>query len=157
MKTRLWVLAAIVALAGGQAWAAGSATISVTVSLEEVISVSLDNDAWVIGAIALSGSNGPETFTATNDGNVAIDLDIAGTNGAGAWTLAAAVGADAFRVAVTDPAISLSTTDQTLATNLAKNGTKAIALTYSAPTTDTKGGGVDQSFTITVTASKYVP
>ena len=157
MKMRLVAVAALIALLGGQVWAAETATISVTVALEETISVSLDSDTWDIGAIALSGSNGPETFTAANDGNVAIDLDVKGTNGAGGWTLAVAAGADAFRVAVTDPAINLTTVDQVLATNLAKGGNKAVAMTYHAPTSDTKGGGVDQSFSVTVSASKYVP
>lgn len=140
-----------------QSHAATSDTITVTVSLEEVVSVSLNNSAWIIGSIALSGSSAAPSNTATNDGNVAIDLDIKATDGAGGWTLAASAGADAFSVDVTSPAISLSALDQSLATNVAASGTKSIDLTYNAPTSDTAGGGVDQGFTVTITATKYVP
>ena len=131
--------------------------ITVTVSLTETVSVSLDSNTWAIGAIALGGTVGPASYTATNNGNVAIDLTIRATNGAGGWTLASSAGAEAFSVAVASPAITLTTSDQALASNVAVSGTKGIALTYSAPTSDTIGGGVDQGFSITVSATKYVP
>jgi len=147
----------MIALCAGQVWAAEGATISVTVSLEERVEVSLDNGTWNIGPIALGGSSAPATFTATNNGTVAADFSINATNGAGGWTLAAAGGADAFAVSVADPAIFLTLADQLLATNVATNATKDVAMTYRAPTSDTKGGGVDQSFGISITASKHVP
>ena len=151
------VLAAGLMGLAGQSWAADTAAISVTVSLQEVVSVALDKDSWAIGSIALSGSDGPEAFTATNDGNVAIDLSISATNAAGGWTIAASAGADAFSVAVDSPAINLSTSGQSLAGNVAVSGAKAFNLTYNAPTSDSHGGGVSQGFSVAVSATKYVP
>lgn len=137
---------------GGQAWAADTDTITVTVSLQAVVSVSVSPNSWNIGAIALSGTNGPQAFTATV-GNSATKLEIAGSNAAGGWTIGATPGADRFVVAVTSPAITLTTAYQTLEASVAAYGNKPFSLTYSAPTSDTQGGGVDQSFTITVKAS----
>jgi hypothetical protein len=141
----------------GQAMAATSDTITVTVSLAEEVAVSLDTATWAIGSITLGGSDSPATITATNDGNVAADLEIRATNGAGGWTLAGSPGADAFSVDLASPSISLSTSDQTLATNVASSGTKSIDLTYNAPTSDTVGPATNQGFSITVSATKYVP
>jgi len=152
------VLAMILGLIGfaGEGWAGTTDTITVTVSLGEVISVSLDSGTWTIGSVALSDSSASPTYTATNDGNVAIDLTITGTDatGPGTWTLENAVGTDQFRVTVTSPALNLSTGAQSLATGLAVSGTKAIDMTYYAPSGDTDGSGVAQGFTITVAASK---
>lgn len=52
------------------------------------------------------------------------------------------------------PAITLGEGDTSLELSVAKGGTVSIDMTYSAPTSDTLGGGVDQGFNITVTASK---
>jgi len=160
MKKAVLMLAMVVGLVGfgGQAWAATSDSIAVTVSLAEEVSVSLDSNAWDIGAITIGGGPyGPASYTATNDGNVAIDLTIAGTDGAGGWTLAASAGANAFAVDVNTGAISLSTGGDTLATDVAKDDTVGIDLSYSPPTSDSYGGGEDQGFDITVSATKYVP
>jgi len=138
----------------GQAFAATTGAITVTVSLEESISVSLSSSVWNIGPIALSGSSGPQAFTATNDGNVTIDLAIKASNGANSWTLGDPAAADTFKVTVASPALTLTTTNQSLATSVAVAGTAPIGLTYAAPTSDTQGGGVDHSFSVTVTASK---
>lgn len=156
MKKVLWIAALVLALSGmvGQSWAAMSDSITVTVSLIEEVAVSLDNNTWAIGSIALSGTDALATVTATNDGNVTIDLEIKGADGAGGWTIGAAPGADTFEVELTAPAISLTASDQNLVSSLATSGTKTIDLTYNAPTSDTIGGGVDQGFAITVTASK---
>lgn len=155
MKARIWMAATVLtlALASAPAVAATSASISVTVSLQEVISVSLDTATWNIGPISLGDTATLPTVTITNDGNVPIDVVIAGTNGAGGWTLGTA-GNNAFQVEVESPALTLTTATQPLATNLAVDGTKAIDLTYSAPTASSDAGGVDQSFSITVTASQ---
>ena len=155
MKKVTLILALVICMIAmaGQAGAATSGTISVTVSLE-LISVSLDASAWDIGPISLSGSNVLPTVVATNNGNVSLDLDIKGANGAGGWAIGATAASDTFVVAVTSPAITLTTSDQTLSTGLAASGTKDIDMTYSAPTADTVGGGVAQGFDITITASK---
>jgi len=136
----------------GMAWAADTGTITVTVSLES-ISVSLSNSGWDIGAIALSGTNVLPTVLATNDGNVDVDLVIKGANGAGGWAIGTQ-GADTFEVEETNLALTLSTSDQALTTGLAPSDSVTIDLTYKAPTSDTKGPGVAQGFSITITASK---
>jgi len=146
---------ALAACLMGVAWQARAAdtdTITVTVSLESVISVSVTPNTWNIGAVSLSGSSGPASFTATV-GNTATKLEIMGSNGAGGWAIGATAGADQFVVAVSSPAITLTTSYQTLDASVAAYGNKAFDLTYSAPTSDTKGAGVDQSFAITLKAS----
>lgn len=158
MKKQIWMIALVVGAAAlaGQGWAATSDAISVTVSLSEAVSVSLDTDAWNIGAIALGATVAGPTVTATNDGNVAADFSISGTSGAGGWTLASAAGANAFavRAAIGASTVNLSTSPQSLKTNVAPGGTAVFDLTYYAPTSDTYGGGVGQGFTITVSAAK---
>ena len=144
--------------AAGYDYDSGYGIVGATASLQslssEVVSVSLDSNTWSLGGVSLSSTTSSPSYTATNDGNVAIDLTIKATNGTGGWTLAASAGADAFSVDVTSPALNLTTSDQNLATNVAVSGTKGIDLTYNAPTSDTAGGGTAQDFTITITASK---
>lgn len=141
-----------------QSQAADTGTITVTVSLAEDVSVAISPAAdWAIGPIAMGGSSPSPTYAATNDGNVEIDLTIKATNGAGGWSLAASAGVDAFSVALSTPEINLSTSGQSLAICVAPAAAEAINMTYSAPSSETIGAGVDQRFTITVTAAKYVP
>ena len=144
-------LACVLALMG-QARAADTATISVTVSLESVISVTVNPSTWAIGPVSLGSTSAPVSFTASI-GNTASKLEIKGTDGAGAWVLGATAGANQFAVSGTAPAITLSKTYQTLVANVAAYGSSGFNLAYSAPTSDTKGGGVDQSFTVSVKAS----
>lgn len=154
--TGLVLVAALCALGwANPAHGANTATISVTVSLESVISVSVTPGAWTIGPVTLGSTSAPGSFTA-NVGNTASKLEIIGTDAAGAWVLGATAGADRFAVsavAAPDPAVSLSKTYQVLAASVAAYGSKSFTLTYAAPTSDTKGGGVNQGFTITVKAS----
>ena len=142
------------------AYGGSTATISVTVSLEETVSISLDTNTWNIGSISLGATVESSAFTVTNDGNVAEDISIKATNGAGGWTIGTTPGENVFKVAAdVEPYSSydivLSTTDTVLITNLASGNSKSFKLQYSAPTSDTYGGGVDQSFTITLTATKH--
>jgi len=155
MKKVALMIALAVGLVGvtGPAWAAQTDTITVTVSLASIIAVSLDSNTWNIGPVALTDTDTSPTFTATNDGNVNIDLDIKSSDGANGWTVGTVGPDDVFQVDVTTPSLTLTTVDQSLATSVAPAGTKTIDMTYTAPTTDTQGGGVDHSFTITVTAS----
>ena len=137
----------------GQAWAASSDTIAVTVSLVETISVSVTPNSWNIGAVSLSSTSGPASFTATNDGNTTSTLDIMGADGSGGWIIGTPPGADRFEVAVTAPAITLTKSYQQLAASLGIGADQDFQLTYKSPTSDSKGGGVNQGFTITVKAS----
>ncbi len=154
MKKRMLIVLTALCLLGGayQARAADTATISVTVSLQSVISVSVTPDTWALGAVALSSTSSAASFTAAV-GNTASKLEIVGADGAGGWAIGATPGADRFTVAVTSPALTLTKSYQTLAASVAAYGSQAFSLTYSAPTSDTKGGGVSQGFTITVKAS----
>ncbi len=156
MSRRILTLGLALLICGPPAWAATSDNITVTVSLEETVSVSLDVNTWTIGAIALSGTDASPTFTATNDGNVAEDISIRGTNSAGGWTLGTA-GADTFQVDETNSVTTLSTTAQLIASDVAVSGTVTINMNYTAPSSDTLGGGVDHSFTITVSAAAATP
>ena len=157
MKKGTLILVLALALVGltGQAWAAEEDTIIVTVSMESVVSVDVTPAAWNIGAVSEGGSNG-EAFTATNDGNVTEDLTITGANGANSWNLGPAPGVDVFAVMLDRSLPSedmLETSPVPLTTSLAPAAGYAFTLDYSAPTSDTQGGGLDHSFSITITAS----
>ena len=158
MKKTTLLLVVAVTLLGlmGPASAATTDTITVTVSLASSISVSLDIGAWGIGAITLGGTSNSPTYIATNDGNVNIDLAIACSDGLNGWTVGTVGSDNVFQVDVTSPELTLLTTDLPLATGVAPLGTKTFDMTYTAPTSDTQGGGVDQTFTITITASLAV-
>lgn len=155
-KTVVAAMVLCLALLSGQAIAGTTDSITVTVSLVEAISVSLDNSTWSIGPIALDGTDTLATVTATNDGNVTIDLDISGANGTGGWTIGTPAGADQFEVSCStcSPATTLTAVDQDLQDSVIADGTKTIDMTYTAPSSDSFGGGVDQGFSIVVTASK---
>ncbi|MBN1445409.1 MAG: hypothetical protein JW957_04815 [Candidatus Omnitrophica bacterium] len=142
------------------AHAGSTASISVTVSMVETISVSIDSGTWNIGAITAESTHESSAFTVTNDGNVAEDISIKAANGAGGWTIGATPGADTFKVAADVSPYSaydvvLSTSDVSLISNLASAASEEFKLQYSAPISDTKGGGVSQAFTVTLTASKH--
>lgn len=156
MRKSILTLSLVLLASGAPAWGASTDTITVTVSLEEVVSVSLDANTWTIGAIALSGTDSSPTFTATNDGNVVEDISILASNSAGGWTLGTA-GADTFQVDETNSVTTLTTSAQMIASDVALSGTVTIDLDYTAPSSDTLGGGVDHSFTVTVSAAAATP
>jgi hypothetical protein len=135
----------------------------VAVFVADQISVTVTPPAtWLIGPQALNYVGESGTFTVNNDGNVAEDIAINAGDGAGGWLLQDAVGADAFKVEADGDAngvyeLILGKIDQTLYSNLDTGGAKGLKLRYSAPNADTKGGGVAQDFTITITASRHTP
>ena len=138
-------------------WAATTETISVTVSLKAEVSASLDSETWVLGEVSLGDPMQTKTFTATNDGNVPIDLEICASNGAGGWTLGPAAALDVFMIALDNPSNPLSTANAPLASNLGKNEAHVFNLGYTVPTADSFGGEVNQSFDITLTVSTAAP
>ncbi len=77
---------------------------------------------------------------------------IKGSDGLGTWVIGTPSGANQFEVAVDDPDIKLTTSYQELAASVSAYGDKFFDLTYSSPTSDNKGAGVDQRFTVTVKA-----
>ncbi len=146
------VMALAALLSAESADAATTDTITVTVSLQTVISVTVTPDTWTIGAIALSSTVGPESFSASV-GNTATKLEIKATDGAGGWSLGGTPSLDQFSVTVASPPLTLTTTNQTLAASVAANGSVGFDLTYAAPLSDSQGAGTAQGFTITLTAS----
>ncbi len=160
MRKLVLVFAIVVCLVGvtGQASAATTDTITVTVSLASVISVTLDQPTWVVGEIALDFVSASFPVVATNAGNVDIDLVIKGTNGAGGWALGSPDASDVFEVGVTPAVVTpfaLTTGDLSLHNTLphTTSNTTSFGLVYNAPSADTVGPGTAQGFTITVTAS----
>lgn len=160
MKKLVLVFAMAACLVGftGQASAATTDTITVTVSLASVISVTLDQPTWVVGEIALDFVSSPFPVVATNAGNVDIDLVINGTDSGGGWTLGATDASDVYAVEVTpagDSSFALTTGDSSLDAALphTTSNTKSFDLVYNAPSANTFDAGVAQGFTITVTAS----
>ena len=153
------LVAGFVGLGTPKANAGPTDAITVTVTLSEILSVDVQPGAWAIGAIALNGTNTLTSCTATNDGNVAETFTINGANGAGAWANGAAIGADQFMLkASIDSGASWSIAvlngGNVLKTPVAAGAGLPFQLQYSAPSSDTKGGGVAQGFSVTVTASK---
>ena len=141
-----------------QAQAAATDSIAVTVTLDTIISVSVDVSAWAIGAKTLSATALSDLVTATNDGNVTEKFMIKGANGGGGWALGAAAGADQFSLgfdltAPYETFVAIDTTGVVLAAPVARAGAQTFKMQYGMPTSDTKGGGVGQGFDITVTAS----
>ena len=160
MKKLVLVFAMAACLVGvtGRASAAPTDSITVTVSLASVISVTLDQATWVVGEIALDFVSSPFSVVATNAGNVDIDLDINGTDSGGGWTLGATDAENVFAVGVTPAAVTpfaLTTGDLSLHDALphTTSNTTGFGLVYNAPSANTFDAGVDQGFTITVTAS----
>jgi hypothetical protein len=153
MKRTTVILVMLFAVAGlARDVTAQTDSIAVTVSLQQAVSVSITPNAWNIGPIALSGTSGPTSFTATV-GNVATQLDIAASDAAGGWTLGNTAGLNQFVVGVASPALTLATTYQVLAASVPAYGSQGFALSYQAPSSDDLGAGISQAFTVTVRAS----
>ena len=151
-------LALLVALAVGlclfgidEAQAVDFDSITVVVALETEISVEVTPEPWDIGTIALNYTES-KTFAA-QVGNVDTKLEIMGSDGDGGWVIGTPPDKDQFEVAVTDPAIKLTTSYQELAASVTKYTTHNFELTYTAPDEDSKGAGISQNFIITVKAS----
>jgi len=158
MKRNRVVVSLAVALLGiaGAAGAATTDTITVTVSLAEVISVAVAPNSWSLGAIALGNTVGPTTFTATV-GNRTTKLEIVASDGAGGWTVGPTAGLNQFVVTVSNPLLALSKAYQVLQASVPAYGSQAFALTYSAPTTENKGASVAQGFSVMLRASVPTP
>lgn len=139
--------------------AAGTAAVTATVTVQSV-SVSVADGTVAYGTLAVntsSGTNGTDTQTATNNGNIAEDLNIRGQNTAN-WTLAGSAGADQyvhkFCVASCGSAptnfTALTTSYQALGSNVAAAGTQTFDLYLTTPTSSTNFS--QQSVDVTVQA-----
>lgn len=160
MKKALLIMSllAVGMVIGATQAAAQEDQITVTVTVPTVLSVSLSPDTWAIGNVALSetAETEPDYFTATNNGNVTEDFSIVSGNSTN-WTCGAAAGNNTFAMEAKGGDLgdtwTAINTSKTLETDLVKTtGSVPFGLRFSAPT-DTTFIGVQQSITITVTAS----
>lgn len=108
-----------------------------------VISVTITTDGTVsYGALPVGTNKSTvdlsDTQTAKNDGNVTENLNIRGQNSTCPWTLAATGGADQYAHEFSTNGgglwTALTTSYQTLATGVAVNGTQAVDLRVTVPT-----------------------
>lgn len=143
-------------------FAASSATVSATVTVQNIsMTVSSNTIAWgTLPAGTASSTNPAYTNTLTNSGNVAENFLVKGQNSA-AWALAATAATDAYEEAscatgcTTAPTgyTPLTTTNATLASNVAASGTSPLDLYIKVPTSSTVF--TQQSVDITLTATAY--
>ncbi len=144
--------------------AGGTANVTATVTVQN-ISVSVADGAVGYGTLATSASKSTCTGdlndlqTVTNDGNVAETFNIKGQDSAN-WTLAASPASDAYTQKFLNNTCStfsggtaLTTSYQTLATNVATSGTKNLNLQISTPTSSSDY--TQQSVNVTVQAVAY--
>ena len=142
--------------------AATSDSVSATVTAAN-ISVTVTDGTVAYGSLATSATADTasgdldDSQTATNDGNVTQDFDIAGQNSTD-WTLAASAGSDQYthKFCKTDcdgsPTwVALTTSYQELATSVAADGTQVFDLQIGTPSTNTSSDA--QSVDVTVLAS----
>lgn len=144
------------------AYAASSANVTATVTIQNV-SVSVSDGSVAYGTVSSGGnedttlSGVDDTQTATNDGNVAEDLNIRGADSSN-WTLAGSAGADqyAHKFCTTDcdgtPTwTALTTSNQSLAASVSSSGTQDFDLQFLAPSSSSTF--TQESLTVTVQAS----
>lgn len=145
-------------------------TVNATVTAQ-VFSVSLDNlDGIAFGTISTSSAQDTTTggvndsTTATNDGSVAAKFNIQSTDsiGGAGWTLGAAAGSETytmkFCVTTCDSSpvwnsVGIDPAYQTLAANVAEDGTQVFDLQVGTPT----GTIVTEEQSITVTVQAVIP
>jgi len=143
---------------------AGTADVTATVTAE-LISVSVDDGSVAYGALPLNTSEDTvtltDTQTATNDGNVNVDLGVRSSDAASAgtpWNLAASAGVDAFTHEFSTNSGSTWTdfnadnaTYSSIATGVASTGTQDFDLQVGTPTSSTDT--VEHTITVTVQAT----
>jgi hypothetical protein len=160
--TRASVIGLLAILPSLTTYAATSATINATVTVQN-ISVSVSDGTVTYGTLATSttqdttSSGLNDSQTATNNGNVGADLNIRGQNTTN-WTLAGTVGEDQYKHEYctsdcdSSPVWSaLTTNNQTLSSGLAASGTSDFDLKLSTPTTSSSY--TQQSVDVVVQAS----
>lgn len=156
MHKALIVVVAALCLYGfaGQAWAQMETdTITVSVSLADVVGVLVDPDTWNIGPVALGQMITPyETYSANNVGTVMIDLTVSATDGANGWVIGPSPATDTFALLV--DSVQVSTSPVSLYPALPASSGFLMNLIYWSPTGDTQGGGVGHDFTITFSATR---
>jgi hypothetical protein len=152
------VLTPLFSLAQG----AESATVAATVTAQN-ISVTVSDGSITYGTLAANTTKSTistdlnDTQTATNNGNVTATFNIRGQNSAN-WTLAGTAGVDTYvhqfctATCGTPPTnfTALTTSNQTLASNVAASGTQTFELRINTPTSSSVT--TQQSVDVTVQA-----
>lgn len=142
--------------------ASNSATVAATVSAQN-ISLTVSTGTVSYGTLTLGGSvgtNPASTQTITNNGNVAEDFVISGANTAD-WALGATAGSETYvhkfciTTCGTPPTnyTALTTGNQSLASNIAANGTQNFDLYITVPTVTTHY--TQETANVTITASAH--
>ena len=162
MKKGTLILVLAMALVGltGRAWAAETDTIAITVSLPEIVSVSITPDTWNIGPVGFSEVHGPLAVTIENDGTVEIHVYARTTDGAGGWSSGpGGPTTNTFMIELTgglSSPLTLTTTDQVVEHCMTGFSNPNYEFTYYSPTGNSLPGG-DQSCTVTFTAVVPTP
>jgi len=132
------------------------ATVTATVTAAN-IAISVSSGTIAYGTVLTSQDTVTlgQTQTVTNDGNVAEDFSVAGTDSAD-WTLGATAGSATYRhdfCAGTSctPSTPLTTTDQSLATSVAAAGTQDVNFKITVPTSN--AGTAQENVNVSITAS----
>jgi len=157
------------------AFAGSNPTVAITVTAE-VVSITNDKDTWGIGTITVdavvyfsaTGTEDDDYSQIENTGNVAVDVEIQGTDIEGGdydWTLSntGTAGSETYALhanseatpAVYDVIVkSESYTD--ICTNLAASGTYDWSMKFTAPTAfNAADDGLEKSSTVTLVATKH--
>jgi hypothetical protein len=140
-----------------QATDTDTSMIQVTVTMGDVISISLTNAEWTITDLVVPDSVVVKDDIVATVGNVQTILSAKGVDGTGGWLMAPSVAEDKFMVEATAPtpgvinATSFTTISGTLASY--SNDT-AIHLQYTAPSGDTQGADIAHPFSIIIKATK---
>jgi hypothetical protein len=143
---------------------ATTGTVTATVTAQN-ISLTVTDGSVAYGTLAASASADTCTShlsdlqTVTNNGNVAEDFNIKGINTTD-WTLAGTAGSNAYvhkfanaTCTTSFPAgTALTTTDQTLATNIAAAGTSPLNLQITTPSSSTVFTVQNPNVTVTAIA-----
>jgi hypothetical protein len=146
------------------ALAGTTATVTATVTVQN-ISVSVSDGTVAYGTLGQNTTKSTCTSelndaqTVTNEGNVAENFDIKGQNSAD-WTLAATAGSDQYvqqfkngTCSTFSGGTALTTSNQSLATNVAPSGTVTLNLQINTPNPSTVFTQQSVDVTITATAS----
>lgn len=154
---------AVAMLAGSVALSASSANVTATVTVQN-ISLTVSDGSVTYGTLAADttqdtcsgGGHLNDAQTVTNNGNIAEDFNIKGVNTA-SWTLAGTAGSDQYvhsfangACTTTFTGTALTTSDQSLATNIAASGTATLNLQIHTPNPSTVF--TEQSPNVTITA-----
>jgi hypothetical protein len=152
---------------------AADPTVTITVSAV-VVSITNTQDTWAIGPVLVDavvyfsadGNADVDYSQIENTGNVAVDVEIQGTDAEGGaydWTLAAAAGDKAYSLyansegapTVYDVEVK-SSSYVDLTTDLAALGTYDWSMKFTAPTDfDAADAGANKTATVTLVASQH--